>query len=61
MGKQTLESIVNIFEKKDIFTRSDYTFVEYVDELFKFQTESARLKRKTLVQKQNQKKKQSKS
>ena len=43
MNKQTVESILGRFEKMNILTRTDYTFVEYVDELFKFQTEVAKL------------------
>ena len=43
MNKQTVESILSNFEKKNILTRTDYTFVEYVDELLNFQTEVAKL------------------
>lgn len=43
MNKQTVDSILCNFEKKNILTRNDYTFVEYVNELFEFQKEVAKL------------------
>ena len=33
----TVEDIISIFEKRGIFTRSDYTFEEYVNQLNKYQ------------------------
>lgn len=43
MENQSIKGIVDRFNNQGILTRNDYTFVEYVDELLKFQTESARL------------------
>ncbi|MCF2554394.1 nuclease-related domain-containing protein [Faecalicatena contorta] len=43
MVNQTVKSVVERFEQKGILSRPDYTFVEYVEELMKFQTEAARL------------------
>ena len=43
MTNQTVNSIVALFNDKGILNRTDYTFVEYVEELMKFQKESAKL------------------
>lgn len=42
MERKNVNEVMDSFKREDIFTRSDYTFVEYVNELLRFQGATAK-------------------
>lgn len=57
MGKRTAETILKEINQQEVFNRTDYTFVEYVNELLKIQEVLARIvygKEKSLYVRMNE-------